>query len=95
MSRSLWEYKFRKLSYWFSACISYIQLYVSMRITSISKPVVGILLAEHLGDIVAAEPIIAALRNKHPKARIVWIVKDLYQGLLENHPQIDQAAVYL
>lgn len=93
MSRSLWEYKFRKLSYWFSACISYIQLYVSMRIGSISKPVVGILLAEHLGDIVAAEPIIAALRNKHPKARIVWIVKDLYKGLLENHPYIDQVII--
>ena len=90
MSRSLWEYKFRKLSYWFSACFSYAQLYLIVRLARISQPVVGILLAEHLGDIVAAEPIIAALRIKHPKARIVWIVKDLYQGLLVNHPQIDQ-----
>lgn len=89
-SRSLWEYKFRKLSYWFSACIAYAQLYLRIRLARIAQPVIGILLAEHLGDIVAAEPIIAALRNKHPKARIVWIVNDLYQGLLENHPQIDQ-----
>ncbi len=90
VSRSLWEYKFRKLSYLFSACISYIQLYISIRIERISSPVVGILLAEHLGDIVAAEPIIEELRKKHANARIVWIVKDLYRGLLENHPHIDR-----
>ncbi len=90
VSRSLWEYKFRKLSYWFSACMSYAQLYLSIRVERIAHPVIGILMAEHLGDIVAAEPIIDALRHKHPNARIVWIVKDLYRGLLENHPHIDQ-----
>jgi heptosyltransferase III len=93
LSKSLWEYKFRKLSYWFSACISYAQLHFSVRLARISQPVVGILLAEHLGDIVAAEPIIAALRIKHPKARIVWIAKGLYQGLLEKHPHIDQVII--
>ena len=93
LSKSLWEYKFRKLSYWFSACISYAQLHLSVRLARISQPVVGILLAEHLGDIVAAEPIIAALRIKHPKARIVWIAKGLYQGLLEKHPHIDQVII--
>jgi len=90
VSRSLWEYKFRKLSYWFSACVSYVQLYLSIRLERISSPVVGILLAEHLGDIVAAEPIIDELRKKHANARLVWIVKDLYQELLENHPHIDR-----
>ena len=89
-SRSLWEYKFRKLSYWFSACMSYVLLYLCVRIERIAQPVIGILMAEHLGDIVAAEPIIDALRHKHPNARIVWIVKDLYRGLLENHPHIDR-----
>ena len=93
LSKSLWEYKFRKLSYWLSACISYAQLHLSVRLARISQPVVGILLAEHLGDIVAAEPIIAALRIKHPKARIVWIAKGLYQGLLEKHPHIDQVII--
>lgn len=93
VSRSLWEYKFRKLSYWFSACISYIQLYIGIRLERIFHPVVGILLAEHLGDIVAAEPIIDELRLKHPKARIVWIVRDIYKDLLAHHPHIDQVIV--
>ncbi len=90
VSRSLWEYKFRKLNYWFSACISFAQLYVRVRLARIAQPVVGILLAEHLGDIVAAEPIVKALRIKHPNARLVWMVKDMYKSLLENHPLLDQ-----
>lgn len=91
--RSVWEYKFRKISYWFSACISYIRLYVSIRFERLQHPVVGILLAEHLGDIVAAEPIIDALHQKHPDAQLVWIVKDMYKGLLVNHPQIDRVEI--
>lgn len=91
--RSVWQYKFRKISYWFSACISYTSIYVSIRFERLLHPVVGILLAEHLGDIVAAEPIIDALRQKHPNAKIVWIVKDMYKGLLLNHPQIDRVEI--
>lgn len=90
LSRSLWAYKFRKLSYWLSACIAYARLYLGIRFQRIHKPVIGILLAEHLGDIVAAEPIIGELRQKHPNAKIVWIVKKNFQTLLENHPQINR-----
>ncbi len=89
-SRSLWAYKFRKLSYWFSACVSYVQLYLRIRMQRFQQPVIGILLAEHLGDIVAAEPIIGELRLKHPRAKVVWIVKASFRSLLENHPQIDE-----
>jgi heptosyltransferase-3 len=93
VSRSLWEYKFRKLSYWFSACIAYIQLFIRIRLERIIHPVVGILLAEHLGDIIAAEPIIDELRKKHPNARIVWIVKSPFKDLLIHHPHIDRVIV--
>ncbi|MHA8107266.1 glycosyltransferase family 9 protein [Aquirufa sp. 5-AUSEE-100C1] len=89
VSRSLWAYKFRKLSYWLSACMAYARLYIRIRMQRFQQPVIGILLAEHLGDIVAAEPIIGELRLKHPKAKIVWIVKASFRSLLENHPQID------
>jgi heptosyltransferase-3 len=93
VSRSLWEFKFRKLSYWFSACISYIQLFISIRLERFIHPVVGILLAEHLGDIIAAEPIVDELRKKHPNARIVWIVRSTFKDLLINHPNIDRVIV--
>jgi len=90
---SVWQYKWRKITYWFSAYISYVLLYVAIRFQRLKQPVVGILLAEHLGDIVAAEPIIAALRQKHPNAKMIWIVRDMFKCLLNNHPQIDRIVV--
>lgn len=47
-------------------------------------------LSEHLGDIVAAEPLIHALKSKEPRLEIIWIVQHDYRSLLENHPGIDQ-----
>lgn len=93
VSWSLWEYKFRKLAYWFSALLSYVQLHFVIRIERLSNPVIGVLMAEHLGDIIAAEPIIGELRKKHPNAHITWIVKDIYHGLLENHPHIKRLVI--
>ena len=93
LSRSLWAYKFRKLNYLLSACIAYARLYIRIRMQRLQQPVIGLLLVEHLGDIVAAEPIIGELRLKNPKAKIVWIVRDAFQSLLQNHPDIDEVIV--
>ncbi len=93
LSRSLWAYKFRKLTYLFSACIAYFRLYIGISLQRMQQPVVGILLAEHLGDIVAAEPVISQLKEKHAKAKIVWIVRSSFRSILENHPQIDEVIV--
>ncbi len=90
VSRSLWAYKFRKLSYWLSACMAFARLYFRFRMQRWQQPVIGILLTEHLGDIVAAEPIIHELKQKHPRAKIVWIVRASFQCLLENHPLLDE-----
>jgi len=42
------------------------------------------------GDIVQALPVLAALRRAWPGARIDWMVKPEWAGLLEDHPLIDQ-----
>jgi lipopolysaccharide heptosyltransferase I len=42
------------------------------------------------GDIVQALPVLAALRQAWPGARIDWLVKPEWAGLLEGHPLIDQ-----
>jgi lipopolysaccharide heptosyltransferase I len=42
------------------------------------------------GDIVQALPVLAALRQAWPAARIDWLVKAEWAGLLEKHPLIDQ-----
>jgi ADP-heptose:LPS heptosyltransferase len=53
------------------------------------SPWVLVGLIEHLGDIVAAEPIARHLRQTHPDARIAWAVRRPYRELLDTHPCID------
>jgi lipopolysaccharide heptosyltransferase I len=42
------------------------------------------------GDIVCALPILSALRDKYPSARISWLVNSTLAGLLRGHPMIDE-----
>ncbi|PTY02139.1 hypothetical protein DB347_24775 [Opitutaceae bacterium EW11] len=50
------------------------------------SPLAGILLAEHLGDVVACEPVIRHLRETRPDARLVWLTNPSYASLVESHP---------
>lgn len=91
-NRSVWQYKWRKLAHVLAAQIAYVRLFTKIRSQKRQHPndtFVGILLAEHLGDIVAAEPIIDALTHKFPNAKITWIIKPAFRALLENHPKIE------
>jgi ADP-heptose:LPS heptosyltransferase len=47
------------------------------------------MLLEHLGDIVACEPIVRYLREKNPQAFILWGVKRAYRELIDSNPYID------
>ncbi|MEJ0090071.1 MAG: glycosyltransferase family 9 protein [Limisphaerales bacterium] len=49
----------------------------------------GILLVEHIGDIVACEPVIGWVRREVPNSFIIWILKDSYKELLASHPGLD------
>lgn len=42
-----------------------------------------------LGDLVHALPVLAALREAHPKAHIAWLVNEELADLLEGHPLLD------
>ena len=54
-----------------------------------TRRLVGILLVEHIGDIIACEPIIRQLRAEEPDALILWITKKQYASLVASHPQLD------
>jgi heptosyltransferase-3 len=53
------------------------------------RPFCGILLIEHIGDIIACGPIVAQLKETVPNAFVVWVVKPQFAMLLEGHPQLD------
>ena len=44
-----------------------------------------------IGDIVHALPVLNLLRRKWPAAHISWLVSSACAGLLDGHPQIDEA----
>jgi heptosyltransferase I len=47
-----------------------------------------------LGDVVQALPVLTALREAHPEARIAWLVARPLAGLLEGHPRLDEIITF-
>jgi heptosyltransferase III len=45
---------------------------------------------EHLGDIVATEPVARYLRTQYPEAQIIWFVRRPYDALLAGNPHVDR-----
>ncbi len=43
-----------------------------------------------LGDIVHSLPVLTALRQRFPAARLAWIVNRVYAPLLQNHPDLNE-----
>lgn len=61
--------------------------------TRIQKPtrrIVAISLIENFGDIVACEPVVRYVKEKHPDALILWLVKAPYRDLVAFNPYIDR-----
>jgi ADP-heptose:LPS heptosyltransferase len=54
------------------------------------RPIVGILLLEHIGDIIACEPVARYVRARTPDAYIVWCVRPDYRELVAGNPAVDR-----
>lgn len=93
LTKSLWSFKYHKLTYLIRAIGSYCFLNLTLffrRLLHPHKTFIGILLAEHLGDIVASEPILEALHKKFQHAEIYWIIKPVFAPILIKHPRISR-----
>lgn len=88
----IWKYRYHK----------YIDIFLSVncwlfdflqiktyKLLNQNQHLVGVLLAEHFGDIVACEPLSRELKRKYPNSKIYWIVKKPYRELLDYNPNID------
>jgi ADP-heptose:LPS heptosyltransferase len=53
-----------------------------------SRIIVG--LVEHLGDIVACEPVARYLKLNRPKAHLAWVVRSEYREIVDANPYIDE-----
>ena len=52
--------------------------------------IVAISLIEHIGDIIANEPISREIRKKHPNSTIIWFVRSPYKELIKYNPSVDK-----
>lgn len=57
------------------------------------QELVTVALIEHLGDIVACEPVARHVRCTHPGACVLWCVCAPYRELIDNHPDVDKVMV--
>ena len=46
-------------------------------------------LVEHLGDIIACEPVSKYLREKYPNRKIYWVINEKYRDVIIANPYID------
>jgi heptosyltransferase-3 len=56
-------------------------------------PLVALALVEHMGDIVAAEPVARHARRKFPDAKILWFVRKPYRVLPDAYPEVTKVIV--
>jgi lipopolysaccharide heptosyltransferase I len=47
-----------------------------------------------MGDIVQALPVLTALKESHPEARVSWLVARAFAEILEGHPRVDEVIVF-
>lgn len=50
-------------------------------------------LIEHIGDIIACEPVSRYVRNKYPEATISWAVRKPYRELIDTNSSVDETIV--
>jgi ADP-heptose:LPS heptosyltransferase len=50
-------------------------------------------LIEHLGDIVACEPVARYLKLNHPSVQLSWVVRSEYRELIDSNPYIDETVI--
>jgi heptosyltransferase-3 len=72
-----------------SYLISYYELIFSSYLNR-NKKLVAISLIEHIGDIIANEPISREIRKKHPTSTIIWFVRKPFKELIKYNPNIDK-----
>ena len=64
------------------------------RLTEIDARRIALIKPSALGDVVHAMPVLNALRQRFPSARITWVVNRSYESLLIGHPALDETLLF-
>lgn len=98
----IWQYeknipvKWHKTLAWFRFVLQFLFIYF-IKQTKLKKlhkrQFIVISLIEHLGDIVASEPISRYIRQTYPDAYIFWCVRKPFRELIDHNPNIDKTVI--
>ena len=69
---------------------SAVGLLASVKWSRDRRPVLAIALLEHIGDIVAAEPIARLARETYPGHRVFWITRQVNKPLIQSYASVDR-----
>ncbi|RYC70623.1 glycosyl transferase [Spirosoma sordidisoli] len=90
--RTLWTYRYRKYTHIAGKFVSFALKYIHLqrlKLKAGGRPLVAIILSEQMGDIIACEPVARDVRQRHPDAYIIWVVREAYIELVKHHPDLD------
>jgi heptosyltransferase III len=88
----IWKYRYRKYTNVLASSLRWLKTVVAIKIHKIFNPksqFIGVLLAEHFGDIVACEPLSEEIKQLYPHSKVFWIVRKPYRELLDFNPHVD------
>ena len=77
----------------FKSRVSYLINYFGLLFSSYlnrNRKLVAISLIEHIGDLIANEPISREIRKNHPNSTIIWFVRKPFKELLKYNSNIDK-----
>ncbi|SOD83220.1 glycosyltransferase family 9 protein [Spirosoma fluviale] len=90
--REIWIYRYHKITHivgkFWSFAVKYIQLRL-LKSRLRDRQLVAIILSEQMGDIIACEPVSREVRQLHPNAYILWVVKEAFVDLVRYNPNLD------
>jgi heptosyltransferase III len=61
----------------------------------LKKSIIIINLTEHIGDIVACEPVSRYIRSQYPRDYIIWCTNKKYKSLIDKNPSINKVITVL
>jgi heptosyltransferase III len=89
----IWKYRYRKYTNVLASSLRWLKTIIAIKTDKMFNPktqFVGVLLAEHFGDIVACEPLSEEIKKLYPNSKVYWIVRKPYRELLDYNPYVDE-----
>lgn len=90
--REIWIYRYHKITHIVGKFWSFAVKYIQLRLLKSrlgNRQLVAIILSEQMGDIIACEPVSREVRQRHPDAYILWVVKEPFADLVRYNPNLD------